>query len=115
MVMDAQEREDSQSRRSSIKRPWDEDATLPEQSNGWNGTILPPIDGAPYRRPSIHLEAESGAGTHSRYGTVSRESAAKKARFEGNNDYNTPPLGDLDLNGNSHLSGVPSTSTNPKT
>jgi hypothetical protein len=98
VVMDAREWEQSQSRRSSIKRPWDEDAILPQKSNVWNGAILPPIEAVPYRRPSIQRAIEPAAGTHHRYVLETRESVAKKARYEGS-DYRSSSRDDVGVNG----------------
>lgn len=98
--MDARERNDSQSRRPSIKRPWEEDIVLPEQANVWSGTRLPPIDPSPYRRPSLPprvTEPDDIWGHH--YGVESRDGGAKRARYEGH-DYSMPRE-NLDLSGNS--------------
>ncbi|KAG4440219.1 hypothetical protein IFR05_004298 [Cadophora sp. M221] len=87
--MDAREREDSQSRRPSIKRPWEEEYRLPEQVDVWNGTRLPPIDSSSYRRPSLPprvTEPEDIWGNH--YGSESRDGGAKRARYE-RHDYNS--------------------------
>lgn len=87
--MDAREREDSQSRRPSIKRPWEEEYVLPEQVDVWNGTRLPPIDSSSYRRPSLPprvTEPEDIWGNH--YGSESRDGGAKRARYE-KHDYNS--------------------------
>ena len=95
VVMDARERERSQSRRPSIKRPWEEDAILPETGNAWLGTTLPPIDPVPYRRPSISRQPEPGGLLHNLYQPDNREFVAKRARYEGNNDYIPFPDGKL--------------------
>ncbi|KAH7360592.1 hypothetical protein BKA65DRAFT_189029 [Rhexocercosporidium sp. MPI-PUGE-AT-0058] len=97
--MDAREREASQSRRPSIKRPWEEDYALPQQVNVWSGTRLPPIDASSYRRPSLPprvTEPEDIWGNH--YGSESRDGGAKRARFEGN-DYNSFSPEELALKG----------------
>ncbi|KAL2074817.1 hypothetical protein VTL71DRAFT_8596 [Oculimacula yallundae] len=94
--MDAREREDSQSRRPSIKRPWEEEYT-PVQANVWNGTRLPSIDPSSYRRPSLPLritEPEDIWGTHN--GSGSRGGGAKRVRYEGF-DYNSFPREGLDM------------------
>lgn len=96
--MDAREREDSQSRRPSIKRPWEEESVLPEQVNVWKGTRLPPID-ASYRRPSLpprFTETEDSWENH--YGSESSGGGVKRSRYEGH-DHNTLPQEDLDLKG----------------
>lgn len=95
MVMDAREREKSQSRRPSIKRPWEEDAISPETGNAWLGTTLPPIDPVPYRRPSISRQAEPRGNLHNLYQPDNREFVAKRVRYEGNNDYTSFPEGKL--------------------
>jgi len=90
VVMDARERERPQSRRPSIKRPWEEDPILPEMGNAWLGTTLPPIDPVPYRRPSISRQPEPGGNLHNLYQPNvldDRDFVAKRVRYEGNNDY----------------------------
>jgi len=87
-------REESQSRRPSIKRPWVEDTILPEEGNGQLSGSLLPIDTAPYRRPSIPQGIESGAFLRSRY----RESVANKKPKISGRDYNTFPQQTLDPN-----------------
>lgn len=101
--MDAREREESQSRRTSIKRPWDEDTILSEPPRPWLGPPLPPIDAPPYHRPS---PARGGGGEHEnslqdRYRPDQRgDIAAKRARYEGHEyDYNLLSRENLDLNG----------------
>jgi hypothetical protein len=84
--MDAQVREESQSRRSSIKRPW-EDSSLPEEGNAQLSTSLPPIDTVPYRRPSLLRGLEHGSFANSRHGPDFTESGNKRAKLEGY-DYN---------------------------
>lgn len=84
--MEAHEREESQSRQSGIKRPWEEDMTLPEKGNAWHSALLPPIDDVPYRRGSIQ-RGDDGPKWN---GPDPKESAMKKAKFEGH-DYNTFP------------------------
>ncbi|KAH7418272.1 hypothetical protein BKA64DRAFT_194966 [Cadophora sp. MPI-SDFR-AT-0126] len=94
--MDAREGEDSQSRRPSIKRPWEEDYVLQEQVNAWKGTRLPPID-ASYRRPSLpprFTEPEDIWGNH--HGPETRGGEAKRIRYEGR-DYSSISREDLDL------------------
>jgi len=87
VVMDARGKEVPQSRRLSIKRPWEEDETLPG-GNAWHSTILSSIDAVPYRKPSTTRGAESeGISNTSRYGPEIKESVAKRARHEGS-DYN---------------------------
>ncbi|KAE8451281.1 hypothetical protein EG329_004446 [Mollisiaceae sp. DMI_Dod_QoI] len=100
VVMDARERVESQSRRPSIKRPWDEDIASQENTNTWHSTglPLPPIDVVPYRRPSLSRAAEIEGNFHSRYGSESREAGAKRARYE-EHDYNPLSRENLDLNG----------------
>lgn len=102
MVMDAREGVESQSRRSSIKRPWDEDFAPPSSTSLWTGRglSLPPIDVAPYRRPSLSRAAEIEGNLHTRYGSESREGGgiAKRPRYE-QHDYNSLSRENLDLNG----------------
>jgi len=96
--MDAREREDSQSRRPSIKRPWEEEYVLPEQVNVWKGTRLPPID-ASYRRPSLPPQfTETEDSWQNYYGSESSGGGVKRSRYEGH-DYNSLPQEDLDLKG----------------
>lgn len=87
LVMEVLEMEGSQLRRSSIKRPWEEAQTLPENGNAWHSALLHPIDAVPYRRGSIQRGGDDAAKTN---GTDSEESAMKKTKFEGH-DYNTFP------------------------
>jgi hypothetical protein len=97
--MDAREREDSQSRRPSIKRPWEGEYGLPEQVDVGNGTRLPPIDYSSYRRPSLPprvTEPEDIWVNH--YGSESRDGGAKRARYE-RHDYNSFPREGLALKG----------------
>ena len=99
MVMDAPGRELSQSRRLSIKRPWEEDEGLPEAGSGWHSALLPPIDAVPYQRPPIARGAESGVTSNiSRYGPEIKESVSKKVRHEGS-EYNGLRRESLDLDG----------------
>jgi hypothetical protein len=86
VVMDAREREKSQSRRPSIKRPWEEDAVLPDTIKAWFGATLPPIDPIQYHRTSIPRQVEARGNLHL-YQTDSRDVGAKRVRYEGDNDY----------------------------
>jgi hypothetical protein len=95
VAMDGRERENSQSRRPSIKRPWEEAAISPEMGNSWLGTTLPPIDSAPYHRPSISWQAEIGGNLDNLYQPDNSEVVAKRARYEANNDYTSFPEGKL--------------------
>lgn len=102
--MEVHEREESQSRRSSIKRPWEEDTSLPEKGNAWHSALLPPIDAVPYRRGSIQHGEDEGPKWH---GSDPKESVMKKAKFEGH-DYNTFPRQNLASNGRTAPSRNPS-------
>lgn len=102
--MEVHEREESQLRRSSIKRPWEEDTTLPEKGIAWHSALLPPIDAVPYRRGSIQRGGDEGPKWNS---PDPRESVMKKAKFEGH-DYNTFPRQNLALNGKTTPSRDPS-------
>lgn len=93
VVMDAREREKSQSRRPSIKRPWEEDIVLPEAGNTWFGATLPPIDPLQCRRTPTSKQAEAGGNFHNISHPDSREDGAKRARYEGGNDYIAFPEG----------------------
>ncbi|KAK0129797.1 hypothetical protein ONS96_000349 [Cadophora gregata f. sp. sojae] len=95
--MDAREREDSQSRRPSIKRPWEEEHVSPEQVNIWTGTRLPPID-ASYRRPSLPPRFTETADIWESYGSDSSGGGAKRSRYM-RHDYHSLPRGDLGLRG----------------
>lgn len=81
--MDAQVREDSQ-RRSSIKRPWDEDAaSVATKSNGWHGALLPSIDAVPtYHRPQVPRRAEPAPALHNGYDRESAGQVSKRPRYE---------------------------------
>ena len=83
------------SRRSSIKRPWDEESNLPQGSSSWSGSLLPPIGDVPYRRPSFQHAIEPPLLL--RYIPDERELAAKRARYEGD-DYRSLSRDDLGLN-----------------
>lgn len=100
MVMDARERVDSQSRRPSIKRPWDEDTTQSESAKSWHGAglPLPPIDLIPFRRPSLSRAAEIEGSFHSPYRAELRDGGVKRPRYE-DRDYNSLSQENLDLNG----------------
>lgn len=100
-MMDAREREESQARRTGIKRPWDEDTILSEPPRSWLGPTLPPIDAPPYRSPSLARGGEHEGSLQGRYGSDQRgEIAAKRARYEGHeHDYNLLSQENLDLNG----------------
>lgn len=80
MVMDAQVTEDSQ-RRSSIKRPWDEDTPLAGNGSGWHGASLPPIDAGLYHRPQVPQRTETTPASHIRYDRSPAESGLKKPRY----------------------------------
>lgn len=83
--MDAREREVSQSRSLSIKRPWEENSTVPEKAT-WNGVRLPPVDSMPYARPlSGQAQDVDNQDSHSRYHLDARISTPKKARFDEDN------------------------------
>jgi hypothetical protein len=103
MVMDGRGRVESHSRRTSIKRPWDEDLEPPETvvPGVWHGgrLFLPPIDAVPYRRHSVSAATEVEGNSHIRYGLDMRESrgASKRPRYE-EHDYNS-------MRGNSDLVG----------
>lgn len=108
--MDARERENSQSYRPSIKRPWEEE-TVPSQPPRWHGNTLPPIN-APQHHKQSPRSRDNGSNLYHPYGIeVGGESAAKRMRQEGymyGESANVPQrLGDytmlsrenLDLNG----------------
>lgn len=89
--------EGSQSRRASVKRPWEEDTTLPEKGNAWHSALLPPIDAVPYRRGSLQ-GGDIETNKNNQYGSAPKESAVKKAKFEGH-EYNTFSRQNLEPNG----------------
>ncbi len=111
MVMDARQREENvqmqvahsvkpQSRRTSVKRPWEDD--VPAQSSWQGGTLLPPIDAAPFRRPSLasSLSREYEGNLHSGYGPdLIGEATAKRTKYYLGHDYKTLSRENLDLNG----------------
>jgi hypothetical protein len=107
VVMDAREREKPQSRRPSIKRPWEEDTILPEAGNAWYGATLPPIDSLQYRRTSTSWQAKAGGNLHNIYHPDSREVEAKRVRYEGENDYITFPEGELQSQASRKSSRIP--------
>jgi hypothetical protein len=82
--MEVHEREQSQSRGSSIKRPWEEDTSSPEKGSLWHSALLPPIDNVPYSRGSVQQGGEGPKWN----GPDPKESAIKKAKFE-RHEYNT--------------------------
>jgi hypothetical protein len=97
--MDARERDDSQSRRTSIKRPWDEDsAALPEPANSRLSTVLPSLDAEPFRRLSAPRGREYLSISTSRYGAESRDADAERPKIEGH-DYNSFARQNIDPNG----------------
>lgn len=89
--MEVYEREDSQSRPSSIKRPWEEDTGLPERGNAWHSALLQPIDAVTHCRGPNEREGDEGQNGN---GPAPKESVMKKAKFEGH-DYNTFPRHNL--------------------
>ncbi|TVY71457.1 hypothetical protein LSUE1_G006401 [Lachnellula suecica] len=92
--MDARVRDDSQ-RRSSIKRPWDEDTSLAGKSNGWHGAALPPIDAVPHHRPQVPRGAEPAPNTHTGYGREPADPGPKRPRYEWNEHTPAGEMGDL--------------------
>ncbi|KAG0646872.1 Pre-mRNA-splicing factor cwc22 [Hyphodiscus hymeniophilus] len=88
----------SQFRRTSIKRPWEEDANSPERGSAWHSALLPPIDSVPYRRGSVHQGPDEGSKEPTWKGPDPEESVMKKAKFEGH-DYNPFPRQNLAPNG----------------
>ena len=111
--MDVLDRVESQSRRASIKRPWEEDTTLPENGNAWHSALLPPIDAVPYRRGSIQ-RGDIELNGNNRYSPATKESAMKRPKFEGH-DYNTFPRQNLEPNGKTPPSRNPSELNRSKT
>lgn len=97
--MDARERDESQSRRTSVKRPWDEEsAALPELANSRLSTVLPSLDAEPIRRLSAPRGREYWSISTSRYGAESRDADAERPHIEGQ-DYNSFPQLNIDPNG----------------
>jgi hypothetical protein len=92
--------EQSQSRRTSIKRPWENETALPKQNatnfemtrvagsggiHAYTGAtmhspFLPPIDAAPNRRPSILRNNERESANN--HGLDLRESGVKRSKHE---------------------------------
>lgn len=105
MVMDVGGRIESHSRRTSIKRPWDEDLEPPETPlpGVWHGgrLFLPPIDAVPNRRHSVAGAAHLEGNSHNHYGLDRREygGGSKRPRFE-EHDYSS-------ARGVPHLNGHP--------
>jgi len=99
--MDAREREKSQSRRASIKRPWEEVTVSSDPPRLWHGAPLPPIDAVPFNRAAVSREAEPEDSPQDRYQTnLMGGATAKRARYEGReHDYNLLSRENLDLNG----------------
>ncbi|KAF4624252.1 hypothetical protein G7Y89_g13921 [Cudoniella acicularis] len=100
--MAAQEPEDSQLERSGIKRPWDEDRTLPAKGNTWHGTPLPPIDAVPHKSGQTPRRLDSGSILQSPYPRESIEPGPKRAKYE-QNGYRPPHIEDTELSGSLHL------------
>lgn len=92
--MDAREREKSQSRRPSLKRPWEEDDVSPGTRSGWFGATLPPIDPVQYRRTLVSRQADV-EGSFQLYQPDQRDVEAKRVRYEEDNDYIHFPDGKL--------------------
>ena len=105
--MDVLERIESQSRRASIKRPWEEETTLPGKGNAWHSALLPPLDTVPYRRPSIQRGGDVESNGSLRCPVATKESAMKRPKFEGH-DYNTFPRLNTEPNGKTPPSRNPS-------
>lgn len=112
--MDAREQDASQLSRSSVKRPWEAAARLPEQSNSWR-RALPPIDTAAFRRPSLTNLAQSIQSEGTLYEqyipSFGEDSACKRVRYEGHAD-NLLSRENLDLNGRVLQAQAPRTSQN---
>lgn len=97
MVMDArgQDGSHSQSERPGNKRPWGEERSL-SKGNTWHGTLLPPIDAAPLRRPPQPQlqQVENHPNSYSPYSRDFPESEAKRPKYD-RNEYR----GSYELNG----------------
>jgi len=110
--MDALARDGSQSRRASMKRPWEEEITLPGPGNAWHPAVLPPIDAVPYRSSSHQRVGDIEVHGKGWYDSTQRESVLKKPKYEGH-DYNSTSSRNLETNGNiSPPPRNPSRSTN---
>ncbi len=96
-VMDANERVESQSRRSSVKRPWEGDRASLQEVNAWHSSSLPPIDAVPHRRGSIQIGSHGGP-----IWDLDPDSVLKKAKLE-RHEYNTFPRQNVAPNGNNAL------------
>jgi hypothetical protein len=97
--MDARERDESQSRRTSNKRPWDGDnTTLPDPAGPRLAPVLPPIDSAPARKLSVPRGTEYGQISTRWYGAESREADTERPKTEGL-DYNPFSRQNRDANG----------------
>jgi hypothetical protein len=98
--MDARARDESQSRQSSIKRPWDEGGTTSaEPGNSRPSALLPPVDLVSYQKSLIPHGFESGALSQISYRRPdSRESEVKRTKVEGH-DYNASSRRDMDVDG----------------
>jgi hypothetical protein len=97
--MDARERDESQSRRTSNKRPWDGDTTVfPEPAGSRIAPVLPPIDAAPSRKLLVPRGTEYGSISTSWYGAESREPDTERPKIEGP-DYNPFARQNIDANG----------------
>lgn len=83
--MDARERDESQSRRTGSKRPWDGDTitTLPEPAGCRIGGVLPRIDAAPSRKLSAPRGTEYGPVSTSWYSAEPRELDVERPKTEG--------------------------------
>jgi hypothetical protein len=82
--MDARERDESQSRRTSSKRPWDGDnSALLGVDGSRMAPVLPPIDAAPSRKLSVPRGAEHGFISRSWYGAEARGPDMERPEAEG--------------------------------
>jgi hypothetical protein len=85
--MDARERDESQPRRMSIKRPWDEASTaFPDPAGRRLSIVLPPVDAVPRRKLSVPQARGYGPISTSWYAAEPRGLEAGRAKIEGH-DY----------------------------
>jgi hypothetical protein len=95
--MDVREREDSQVHRSSITRPWEERAALPEQSNVWYGTALPTIGSTPGQRLALPQGLNRDHSSKHQSTPAESNNPGQGIRYEGYN-YGSSTGENADLN-----------------
>jgi hypothetical protein len=81
--MEARGQEGSQSRRSSVKRPWEDDSSPQERRDTWQFPLAPLAGTTPARSRALDRQSEKPGDTGtSRYGLNSEELTNKRPKFE---------------------------------